>query len=396
MVARAGRGALDRGALRAAGRGGATRGRSGPAAQGPWLAIARRALGPARRLRLLCGPALARAAAVALGTAFAGRRRLLQPHRALRRALPGGPLACRPAGGVVVHVAGALGARRGRRGGRGREPGPHAGSRAPGGVAAVARACERPGPGGAAERGRDAGGHRNRGGRRSARAGRRARRLGLVAGGRGSVAGRGDPAAARHGQAAVGLTDLTAAHDALQPPGEDEQWSDSLYFGGGDARRGVALYTRVGRRPNEGRVEGALGVWLPGGRFLLAFARAPDGGDIAAGPVAFECRAPFELWRLSIAGRGRIYARAEDIALAPDSYEDVELGGKLRFACWTDPIEFGSGLTGAVAHRHYEQPGSLAGAIVVGDERIPLGGAGVRDHSGGGGGWASGPYRGWV
>lgn len=191
------------------------------------------------------------------------------------------------------------------------------------------------------------------------------------------------------------MTDLTAAHDALQPPGEDEQWSDSFYFGGGDTRRGMALYTRVGRRPNEGRVEGALGVWLPGGRFLLAFARAPDGGDIAAGPVAFECRAPFELWRLSIAGRGRIYARAEDIALAPDSYEDVELGGKLRFACWTDPIEFGSGLTGAVAHRHYEQPGSLAGAMVVGDERIPLAGAGMRDHSWGVRDWQSVPYWRW-
>lgn len=191
------------------------------------------------------------------------------------------------------------------------------------------------------------------------------------------------------------MTGLSAADEGLRPPGPEEQWSDSFYFGGGDHRRGVALYTRVGRRPNEGRVEGALGVWLPDGRFLLAFGRAPDGDRIAAGPVTFECRAPFELWRLSIGGRGRVYPRAEDLALAPDTYEEVEVGGELRFAPWVDPIEFASGLTGSVASRHYEQPGSLAGTIEVGDERIPLAGAGMRDHSWGVRDWQAVPYWRW-
>jgi len=191
------------------------------------------------------------------------------------------------------------------------------------------------------------------------------------------------------------LTDLTAADEGLRPPGPEEQWSDSFYFGGGDHRRDVALYTRVGRRPNEDRMEGALGVWLPDGRFLLAFGRAPDGDRIAAGPVAYECRAPFELWRLRIGGRGRVYARAEDLALSPESYDEVEVGGELRFAPWVDPIEFASGLTGAVASRHYEQPGSLAGTIVVGEERIPLAGAGMRDHSWGVRDWQAVPYWRW-
>jgi hypothetical protein len=191
------------------------------------------------------------------------------------------------------------------------------------------------------------------------------------------------------------VTELGAADEGLRPPGPEEQWSDSFYFGGGDARRGVALYSRVGRRPNEDRVEGALGVWLPDRRFLLAFGRAPDNERIAAGPVAFECRAPFELWRLQIEGRGRLFQQAEDLALAPDRHEEVEVGGELRFACWTDPIEFASGLTGSVASRHYEQPGSLAGTIVVGDERLALAGAGMRDHSWGVRDWQSVPYWRW-
>lgn len=191
------------------------------------------------------------------------------------------------------------------------------------------------------------------------------------------------------------MPELNAADEGPRPPGPEEQWSDSFYFGGGDPRRGVALYARVGRRPGEGRVEGALGVWLPDGRFLLAFGREPDSERIAAGPIRFDCRVPFELWRIAIGGRGRVYGRAEDIALARDRYEEVELGGELRFTAWVDPIEFGSGLTGAVATRHYEQPGSLAGTIAVGGERLALAGAGMRDHSWGVRDWQSVPYWRW-
>ena len=70
-----------------------------------------------------------------------------------------------------------------------------------------------------------------------------------------------------------------AADEAFHAPGPAEQWSDSLYLGGGDARSGLAFYARIGARPNEGVVEAALGVWLPPTRpglpprFLLTFAR---------------------------------------------------------------------------------------------------------------------------
>jgi hypothetical protein len=191
------------------------------------------------------------------------------------------------------------------------------------------------------------------------------------------------------------MPDLAPDDEAFHPAGPEEQWSDSLYFGGGDARRGVALYTRIGRRPNEGVMEGALGVWLPDGRFLLAFGRGPDGQEIACGPAAYECAVPFELWRIALRGRGRVYARAEDVALARDSFEEAEVGGELRFTAWTAPIEFERGLTDGVAARHYEQPGSLAGSIEIGGERLPVAGAGMRDHSWGVRDWQNVPYWRW-
>jgi len=188
-------------------------------------------------------------------------------------------------------------------------------------------------------------------------------------------------------------TEFADADERFHDPGPQEQWSDSLYFGGGDGR--TTLYTRIGRRPNEDRVEGALGVWAPDGRFVLAFGRRGDTDEIAAGPVAYRCALPFELWRIELAGRGRAYARAEDLALAPDDYEEVELSGELRFAAWTPPVTFATGLTEAVAGNHYEQPGSLAGVIELDDLRLAIAGRGMRDHSWGVRDWQAVPYWRW-
>ena len=187
---------------------------------------------------------------------------------------------------------------------------------------------------------------------------------------------------------------LTADDEGFHSPGPEEQWSDSLYFGGGDGR-GTAFYTRIGRRPNEGRVEGALGIWLADGRFVLAFGRDADRDEIACGPVAYECGLPFELWRLRVDGVGRAFARAEDVAVARDDFEEVELGGELRFCAWMEPFSFASGLTDGVASRHYEQPGSISGVLEVGGERVPLAGAGMRDHSWGVRDWQGVPYWRW-
>jgi predicted secreted hydrolase len=73
----------------------------------------------------------------------------------------------------------------------------------------------------------------------------------------------------------------------------------------------------------------------------------------------------------------------------------VAVRGDLRFMAWTDPIGFASGLTSGVATHHYEQPGSIAGVLEVGDERIPIAGAGMRDHSWGVRDWQGVPYWRW-
>jgi hypothetical protein len=187
---------------------------------------------------------------------------------------------------------------------------------------------------------------------------------------------------------------ITAAHEKWQQPGADEQWSDSFYFGGGDGQ-GLAFYSRIGRRPNEGVTEGALGIWLPEQGFLLAFGRSDASGEIACGPAEFECLEPLISWELRFGGKGRLFERAEHVATARDSYREVEVVGHLRFSAWHEPLSFRSGLTGAVAGRHYEQPGSVNGVIEVEGFGRHLSGNSLRDHSWGVRDWQRVPYWRW-
>jgi hypothetical protein len=193
---------------------------------------------------------------------------------------------------------------------------------------------------------------------------------------------------------AVALEQITEGAERWQQPGGEEQWSDSFYFGGGDGH-GLAFYSRVGRRPNEGVTEGALGLWLPGQGFLLSFARAGLADEIEAGPVRYACGLPLQLWDIAFDGPGRLFERAEHVATDRDAYETVEVRATLRFMAWGDPLSFRSGLTDGVATSHYEQPGSIAGTIEVGGRRYPLAGCGMRDHSWGVRDWQGVPYWRW-
>ena len=194
--------------------------------------------------------------------------------------------------------------------------------------------------------------------------------------------------------AGAALEEITRDHERWQAAGDDRQWSDSFYFGGGDGR-GLAFYSRIGKRPNEEITEGAIGIWLPGQGFLLSFARTGLGEEIEAGPVRFDCALPLVLWELRFDGAGRLFERAEHVATRRDAYETVDVAGSLRFTAWHEPLSFQSGLSEAVATSHYEQPGSVAGILEVGDRRHAFTGSGMRDHSWGVRDWQSVPYWRW-
>ena len=177
--------------------------------------------------------------------------------------------------------------------------------------------------------------------------------------------------------------------DRWQPAGPEEQWSDSFYLAG------PGFYARVGRRPNEGIVEGAIGVWLPDGRFALGFGREAPRAEIAAGPVAMTCEEPGWRWRLDVDGPGMLFDRPEALA-ERGAGRPCSLRGHARFTGWVPAFGFEHGLTSAVAQEHDEQPGSVAGVLEVDGTRVPFAGAGMRDHSWGVRDWQAVPWWKWT
>ena len=176
---------------------------------------------------------------------------------------------------------------------------------------------------------------------------------------------------------------ITAAHEAWQPPGAEEQWSDSFYFGGGDGR-GLAFYSRIGRRPNEGVTEGALGIWLPGPG-LPAELRARRGRR------ATDRRRPGRVRLRAAAGavgaalrrrRAPVRARRAHRHRPRRLPRRSPCRGALRFTAWGEPLSFGSGLADGVASAPLRAAGldrRACSRSTGAATRSP--GAGMRDHS---------------
>ena len=187
---------------------------------------------------------------------------------------------------------------------------------------------------------------------------------------------------------------IIAAHEGWQRPGPEEQWSDSFYFGGGDGR-GLAFYSRIGRRPNEGVVEGALGVWLPEQGFLLSFARERTVElSIACGAALFECLEPLHSWELLFEGRGRLFERAEHVATAASDYREVHVTGSLS----SQPG--GSALVPLRPVHAGRELALRAARLALGHDQVDgqrraLAGNGMRDHSWGVRDWQRVPYWRW-
>jgi hypothetical protein len=58
---------------------------------------------------------------------------------------------------------------------------------------------------------------------------------------------------------------LESRHDLAHAVEGDTAWSESYYFNAYDPGTDSGFFTRIGIRPNEGTMDAAMSVWLPGG-----------------------------------------------------------------------------------------------------------------------------------
>ena len=186
--------------------------------------------------------------------------------------------------------------------------------------------------------------------------------------------------------------------------GTEPAWSESTYFNFVDDATGLAGFSRIGFRPNEGTADATLFLFLPEGGAVAFLEREPQRDipeDARVGGIGHERLADLGRWRVHARGKGLAVARADavDISGAPSRAGVViDVRADLAFDAWMPP--FGTSgrnrrsadaaaSASAVAAGHFEQAGRVHGSVRAGDVVFAVDGAGLRDRSWGPRDWSA-------
>jgi hypothetical protein len=187
--------------------------------------------------------------------------------------------------------------------------------------------------------------------------------------------------------------DLVPEDDYTHPLGPEPNFNESMYFNFFDRARRLGGFVRLGNRANEGRAEMTAVLYLPDGRVLFNFERAPISHNDAfdAGGMRFEVLEPAQ--RLSTTYAGKVLELREPRAMAdprraftqsPRRQVSLDLvhdavgpmyGGR------ADREERERAPEEQFAKAHYEQHMAVTGELRIEGETLPIEGFGLRDHS---------------
>jgi hypothetical protein len=190
--------------------------------------------------------------------------------------------------------------------------------------------------------------------------------------------------------------------DFTHPVGPEPNFNESMYFHLHDPAREVGGFLRLANRPNEGRGEMTVCLYLPTGRAAFAFARpeVTTNDRFDAAGLRFTVREPLVAIDVEYDGEVHVLDDPETLidpraalAASPRVQASVRLGFR-GIAPVHDHSFDGGGES--FAPNHYEQLVAVTGEIVVGETRYAVDGHGLRDHSWGPRYWQAPPFYRWV
>jgi hypothetical protein len=199
---------------------------------------------------------------------------------------------------------------------------------------------------------------------------------------------------------------LTDADEVLHDVGAASNWNESRYVDFWDSVQRLGGWLRVGMRPNEGRAEMSVCVYLPDGRIAFRFDRpAIDGNGLRAGGQSWRVDEPYT--RNTVAYGGPVYLLDDGWLLTDPraAYEASEQAGcelDLKLTSRGLPAVMGSDqdhidrifLPGQ-ADFHYQHLCWTTGTIRVGTRTWQVNGQGGKDHSWGPRNWHAKTYLRW-
>ena len=184
--------------------------------------------------------------------------------------------------------------------------------------------------------------------------------------------------------------------------GDEPAWSESTYFNFHDPKSGLAGFTRIGQRPNEGTADATLFLFLPDGGAVAVLEREArnemaDAGSV--GGVTHERRVALERWRLRCAAKGLGVSSAADMQVGGTARAGAVVGVEADVgfvACMppfgtsgrTQRTEEASAAAAAIAAGHFEQSCRVRGTVRIGNRAYRIDGLGLRDRSWGPRDWS--------
>jgi hypothetical protein len=187
---------------------------------------------------------------------------------------------------------------------------------------------------------------------------------------------------------------LEVTDEAMHPVDDHPQFNESALLTIFDNDHAQGGYVRIGNRANEGHAESTLCWFLPDGRALFRFERAPisDNSRFVAGGLTIE---PAD-------GDRRMHARFDGSAALLDSphllvnaREELKAARKVDVVLDLEleglsPLYGGTPFPGMDVGGHYEQHMAITGTLSIDGETSDVTAWGNRDHSWGPRVWTGG------
>lgn len=195
---------------------------------------------------------------------------------------------------------------------------------------------------------------------------------------------------------------LTAADDYVHRVGPEPNFNESMYFHFDDPVHGIGGFLRLANRPNEGRGERTVCLYLPNGSVAFGFARPEfaDHAQFSAGGMTVQSVEPFQ--RLQVTFEGSVNLLSDPLAMVDPKAalsSSPVTACSVRFSLTALAPAYSETFDGdgeSFAPNHYEQLMRVDGEIRLGERTYDVAGHGLRDHSWGPRSWQAPWFYRWM
>lgn len=202
-------------------------------------------------------------------------------------------------------------------------------------------------------------------------------------------------------------TRLTGFDEGMHPVGRAGNWNESRYVDVWDDAKRVGAWMRIGMRPNEGRAEMSVCIYLADGRVAFLFDRPGiHGNALAVGGQDWSVESPYRRGRVRYEGDlllldepwaltepGRAYRESPRVHASLDLVS-TSLG--LDSVMGSDQDHIDRIFLPGQADFHYQHLARTTGRISVDGKTWDVDGHGGRDHSWGPRNWHAKIYLRWL